>query len=401
MVIFNAARRLRSYVRNGVLAGQRAARGYIQNRNRYPAASTVRAATRMAGAVGATAAAAVGSGVVRNMRKGGVSKRIQGDTADGQRGRYIDTKKKKTTKRQQYKKKQWGKFRSKVQKAIEPEQNYGYVSKLSTMTLYQDIRDEWRVSSADHQATELMFFNPRKIIDAYSIAFNNKTNSAVSQLSDTNNVNNKTVLRIGNSWAKFYFRNVSQHKMRIEMYITYGLDNLDNNTMNNSFSNYGTNFVGGNETNLNVIGSEIWHIPAIKKHWKYEKVVFVLDMGQEQTHYIQGPKNLTYDMSKHLYADATYLRPNIKGNGCLVFFRTCTEPTITYDSPNRITHREPNGTGGVAVEYREFYLMRSLHATADTYDRNCASISSTWPTATGSDRQVNVDNPAVVISTPL
>ena len=362
-------------------------------------------AARRASVVAAAAAAGV---IARNRRRfnpsrGGGRRTITGSTSAAGEGGGL----KKISKSQKKKKtKKWTSFQKKVLKAVDKDRAFGIVNKVGTFSFYQATQNEWHVDIVDGPGKYWQAFTPAKLVDAYSVAFNAKTNALNGFDTATDNVTPETKIRIISASVDFWFKNVSQHKMTLEMYVCYGTIGQSTTEVAAEWESYITyNAMAGNETSLHAIGSELWHIPPFKKHWRYTKVVFELEPGQEIKHLLKGPKNLSYNIGDHVQIASgggsnRYLPPNIKGNGCYLFFRTATAPTIGNNGNVTRFANKWSGTdrGGIACEYVEKYVVSNVQG--DIPVKNIASLSVLYGSA-GSDQQIDADNPAVVITGAL
>lgn len=360
-------------------------------------------AVRNAAVVGASLGPALwGSGSKKYRTSRGTKKTIQGDTADGQRGRKTTTTKRKRKSKGISK---WRKFQRKVLTAVDKEKPFGHVTKVWTFTMSQPTLNKWEIYTKTGSGNpDFEFFTPRKYMDALSVAFNGKILNTNGYLSNTNNFASQTPMRIKGSYLKLYFRNTSQHKARIQLFFCYGKQDNSTSLPTVEWPSLIGTAVDGNENNLTLYGSEPWHNPVISKFWNVKKTEIILDMGQEQTHFMKGLSNMTMNLSNHIEAgtgtltNPTWLPPNNKGNGCYLFLRYINEPTYALGGT---CLRGINTTGGTCVEVTEYFNVKlGNNQVTPTGQINSVYLKNDYPTA-GTDQEVNVDNPAVVISTPI
>jgi hypothetical protein len=343
--------------------------------------------------------------------------RYQETGAEGRNATVSVYKKRKPTRKQKFRKKAFKKFKNKVDRAIH-DKIRGVYTVTTTLNLQQTSPDLWGLQTADDGGYRLEFFTPKKLKDAEGICFNHKTASINSWQTTAitpalgENFQTPSVFRINNSYVKIRLRNCSQHHMIVEMYILRGIRTANgyNQTVQGEFSAIeNTGIVYGNETDFTVFGSQFWHSRPFCKNWKYTKVVFNMVPGASANYFLQGPKNMCWKGMNHQgdgggFFAPVWLGPEVQGNGCLLMFRTISEPTV--DTGGKV-HRFPNlhsgsNWGGIACEFTSVFNLAPPLITDSESDARVetAEIVAKFGSTTGNDQQIDEDNPAVELTLP-
>jgi hypothetical protein len=190
----------------------------------------------------------------------------------------------------------------------------------------------------------LFFFTPQQFKDAEAVCFNGKVSKWDSWLYNNEgvagNLRAQRPVKINASSATFRFKNVSQHKSIVEMYICYGQGGAADTDASTQWNNSiiasqlfkSTGFPSSLTAPITVPGIQrATNIEPFDSHWKVTKIVFKFEPGEEAFHKLKGPHNYIMDGSKKVddlsrpNDSPPYIKwkqPNEEGCGCVIFFRT-------------------------------------------------------------------------------
>lgn len=196
--------------------------------------------------------------------------------------------------------------------------------------LRQGTIDKWGLTTTDSNGNTLEFFTPRKFKDIEACNFFSKVLSGTSYQTTTLAANGPTMddIYVQYSHVRVSLTNITQRRTTVQMFICYGKNGEGTaspiNDLANVFSMY-RNFSGvtAADPNIDPMSSKEW-----LQLWDVTKVEFKLEQGEHQSYLLKGPKNYVLDPKLHLpqgtlptTANPTWDAPNLKGNGCYVFFR--------------------------------------------------------------------------------
>jgi len=222
----------------------------------------------------------------------------------------------------------------------------GIVQKRYYVSLSQKAINEYYTTSLTDKGTLLEFFTPRKFKDAEAISFNSKiiTNESFVNTAEATgaNLSHHTNTFVKDSHVQVNLRNVTQHNCTVEMFISYGVLDKTGSTISpwGDFQAVVDQYYGTiNSVTYNTIHINPLPILAKSQLWKTTMVTFKFEPGEKQSHFIQGPKNYVLIPHNHINVNTlaasttpTWLQPEIKGNGCYIWFRIINDLTMVVGS---------------------------------------------------------------------
>jgi len=224
------------------------------------------------------------------------------------------------------------------------------------------------------------FFSPLKVMDAASILWNNKAMAADYTLQTGNFLlpfNRSTgalittatpaapdsqgnKIHIINSWVKFELKNNSHRLLTVEIYNCVSKTKSPTETPLETFYNIAGNMEENGATGrairiayptdavdyiINDPAIQPAIFPAFNASWKYEKMTLTIAPGETHTHYIKGPKNVTYD----------YDRMYIDGNDKTGYFNKHTMCVMMAVKPDMVYASAGAGAAGATGSGRFIY----------------------------------------------
>jgi len=333
------------------------------------------------------------------------------------------------------------KFSNLVHKVIDDPKATGTFIQAVTTILRSTSYNKWTLiyydagSAAGANAAQLEFFSPRQIKDAEGILFNGKTASFNSFATVTEAANQnlpaQTRVHVKSMSATFRFKNVSQHKTYVEMFICGGNDGssptgipqddyqqaLESSrvtTVNGVTSNSG-NYI----TQLNM---PISNPEAFTRMWNVEKITFEFEPGEEAVHIMKGKPNYMFNGSNKLEASSdvgnpVWLSPTRSGCGKLVFFRIINEATLTTATTGDVDasgyrisvchppHITPTDTlaGGVICSIVRKYVIAQPEDHVVGLGKDVLVVNNNYHTPSGTiaDIEIDEDQPGTLVANPL
>ena len=330
-------------------------------------------------------------------------------------------------------------FEKKVLKVLKEPTATGKYTQVITQSLVQQAYNQYNVQTNDIGSgtngglSQFEFFSPRQFKDAEAILFNNKTATWNSWATTTEGANQnfpaQMTTKVNGSSATFRFKNVSQHKTIVEMYICHGKGGgttpwADWETSIVASGKYTINGLTTAPAALNFTTSTHVHMDKLEpfdSYWKVEKVVMKFEPGEEAFHLMKGPGGYMMDGPKKLQENSaapggaapSWKGPDEKGAGVLVFFRTLNNLTLvtsTTGSQSNGTNRTQichpphifaNGNaatavGGVAMEITRHYNIEApMGVTVALLDSHVLNINYGNPSGTINDIEIEADQPMV------
>lgn len=270
------------------------------------------------------------------------------------------------------------KFKAKVEKVISYGKPFGEYCYMSDARLHQDVKNEWNVVAADNNAKAFEQFSMAQVWDAASIMFNDKvvSNSWDNDIAEgaNHNVRYKQAIHVINSYTLFEFKSTSSHVVNIEMYICTPRSNVvtdlphslaeDTNVSMNTgyfYLNAAEAVTAGTFNAIQNEGSASYMWSQMHKEFTVQKVQLKFNPGEQKKHFLQGPKNYTYDGTKGILYNGT--TPGVMKCQKYVWFRIINDPTVSGVSsgttPTETIARWPsNYQGGVAMRQKRIIRVR-------------------------------------------
>lgn len=327
-------------------------------------------------------------------------------------------------------------FEKKVLKVLKEPTATGKYVQTVTLPLYQLEYNLYSVFENDYGNgsstgyAQLEFFTPRMFKDAEAVLFNQKVATFNSWATVTQGANYnfpaQQSTKINSSSASFRFKNVSEHKTIVEMYICRG----KGGGSASAASDWETGLKAQGRVTVNGISTadsvlirnthvQMSSLPNFEAIWKVEKIVMKFEPGEESYHNIQGPKGYMMDGSKKVTENSvfgstpTWKASEEPGCGLQVFFRVLnnlslvTSTTGTTVDGNSIAichppHKFANGTGtgankeagGIAVEITRHYNIEApLGVTVATNNAYMINTNYGRPSGLVFDNQREEDQP--------
>jgi len=153
--------------------------------------------------------------------------------------------------------------------------------------------------------TGLAFFDTSSVLNAASVLWNGKTNvvpGASRTLTEAGNFNKNTIkINVRNSYAKLRLRNNSSRIKYLKVYEFQSKGNAELDPYAWWVGNTQANAI--NEVaRFGYLVSELFASPGMcpefKNQWTTAVKEYVMEPGQETTHFVQGPSNKVYDYEK-------------------------------------------------------------------------------------------------------
>ncbi|AJD07547.1 putative capsid protein [Sewage-associated circular DNA virus-27] len=286
-----------------------------------------------------------------------------------------------------------GKFKRKVHKALD-EKIYGKHLKVhydrlpATGSYQQSIKDFGHL------------FTPLRMIAAADVLFNK---APVVEFPATTDIKwNNSFIRqdyVINSWASFELKNCSQRTYTIKMYECKPLNKAVLPVTNDAYADWirGMLAMQGLQTNPasntpNTLYSVPFDSPQFNQCWKAEVTTCILEPGQSNTFFVQGPNQQSIDWQKYVYENSGFVDVmNEFATWSRDVFFVYYEDLVTTDGNNvgRIVSGPVTGGGGVAIEFKEFFKLEVP-----------ASAGFTYPASTAAGVKQQLDNklPTKIIS---
>lgn len=347
---------------------------------------------------------------------------------------YVNKKGRKISKGQQI-------FTNKVLNVLKEPSATGIYKHYQWVVLSAINVNAWSGEDADTLSNKLRFFTPALFKNAEGILFNGKVasnNETVTTIGANGNFPTAQICRINHSSANFYFKNLSQQKMIVEMYICYGkaggTDSFFNDwstSLNGSGIVYritGVSGFGGDPPTRAVgLGTTPDGLMPLMDQWDVRKILMKFEPGEENYVKMQGPTNFNMNASKKLQSSTfPELTPlfkdyNEQGCGCLVSFRTITSVTIltsttgttaassnlagnkfTLGHPvNRLNGTTATGLGGVLVRVEKIYGIEAPEGVTVPL-RDARVTHLTYQNFSGSvfNNQLEEQQPATELALP-
>ena len=242
-------------------------------------------------------------------------------------------------------------FEKRVLKVLKEPSATGKYTQTVTQFLYQENYNLYSLYFQDAGNTaggglcDLEFFSPRMFKDAEAVLFNGKVATFNSWAVDVaegaaHNFPAQQSTKINGSSATFRFKNVSEHKMIVEMYVCKGKGGGTHPLTDWEKCLLGSGkYVVNGVTTAPAPGSLIRGIhvhmdglPNFDKIWNVEKVVMKFEPGEEAFHILKGPRGYVMKGSNKLTPNVVaqgndspstpvWINPGEPGGGSYVFFR--------------------------------------------------------------------------------
>lgn len=328
-------------------------------------------------------------------------------------------------------------FEKKVLKVLkEPTATGKYTQTVTTM-LTQEVHNQYSLFFQDSgnlaggSLADLEFFTPRMFKDAEAVLFNGKTASfnswgTVNEGAGFNFPAQQST-KINGSSATFRFKNFSEHKSIVEMYICRGKGGgshplTDWESCLTSSGKYTIN--GLNTAPTQLIRAPHVHmdaLPSFDKIWNVQKVVMKFEPGEEAFHMLKGPRSYLMKGSSKLIptivaqgnptpTTPVYIGPNEPGGGVYVFFRvinniglitstlgsTIRGNTVSVCHPANIFANGATATdvGGIAVEITRHYNVEApMGVVVPLMDTHVVNNNYGTPGGSIRDQEKDADAP--------
>lgn len=289
------------------------------------------------------------------------------------------------------------KFKRKVDKIINYNENYGIVKLMSRAQIRQTTLDRVSYTFADQVNTLNMDFGTTAdILHLSSIAFNGKTASDAWNVTTNNFTATGFKCPVISYLVHYKFKSTSSHVVNVEMYICRAKTDVETtpvSLINETYTNIrsaardqaGTMSIFDS---INVNSNE-W--ASLLKFFSVEKRVMQFQPGDEMSQHFKVCGTKTYDFTTLLDNNSTnYLYS--KGS-IAVFFKVFNSPTVSLGA-NDIHHWQSSAFGGIAVTFQKDFKCRPPANTVETLQTNGIFSYQAFPViGSATDQQVVYQNP--------
>jgi len=333
------------------------------------------------------------------------------------------------------------KFSNLVHKVVDDPKAVGTFIQSCTTVLRSTGYNKWQIwyydagNAAGAGAAQLEFFTPRQIKDAEGVLFNGKV-PAFNSFADVTegalkNLPAPTRVHVKSMSATFRFKNVSQHKSIVEMFICGGNDG--SSTSGSPYQDFQDALDSSRVMLINGVtsnaGDYITHVnmpislpEAFTRMWNVEKVTFEFEPGEEAVHIMKGKPNYLFNGSNKLDGSSVigspvWLTPSMAGCGKIVFFRIINEATLTTSTAGDVDasgfryqvchppHVTPSTTavGGVIVTMVRKYVVAEPEDHVTGLGKDILVLNNNYHTPDGTivDIEIDEDQPQTIAAVPL